>query len=261
MPGQNGDEMKINTIALAALAAATLAATPANATVDYVTNGGFDTVSNDTHNFEVSPGNTYGSVTGWSTASTPSGNPYNILFHSSIATSSVSGNALGQYQGTGKEYLNAVPSGDHGNFMALDGDTDVNGTFFTMLTGLTIGAVYDLTFDWASGQIASRTGATTEGLNVQVGGLNLTLPDRNTPSGGSTPWATVSAQFTATSVNQKLSFLAVGAPNGLPPVALLDNVSVRAAVPEPATWAMMLVGFGAIGLNIRRRRRSILANA
>lgn len=28
------------------------------------------------------------------------------------------------------------------------------------------------------------------------------------------------------------------------------------AVPEPATWAMMLIGFGAIGVSLRRRRRS-----
>lgn len=37
----------------------------------------------------------------------------------------------------------------------------------------------------------------------------------------------------------------------------LDNVvmaSATAAVPEPATWAMMIVGFGAVGANMRRRR-------
>jgi hypothetical protein len=27
-----------------------------------------------------------------------------------------------------------------------------------------------------------------------------------------------------------------------------------AAVPEPGTWAMMLLGFGAIGFSMRRRR-------
>jgi hypothetical protein len=32
-----------------------------------------------------------------------------------------------------------------------------------------------------------------------------------------------------------------------------------AAVPEPATWAMMLLGFGAIGVSMRRRRRVPLA--
>ena len=36
----------------------------------------------------------------------------------------------------------------------------------------------------------------------------------------------------------------------------LDNVAgaVSGAVPEPATWAMMIVGFGAVGAMIRRRR-------
>jgi hypothetical protein len=32
-----------------------------------------------------------------------------------------------------------------------------------------------------------------------------------------------------------------------------------AAVPEPATWAMMLLGFGAMGFAITRRRRTVLA--
>lgn len=32
----------------------------------------------------------------------------------------------------------------------------------------------------------------------------------------------------------------------------IDNVAITAAVPEPATWAMMLLGFGAIGYAMRR---------
>lgn len=33
---------------------------------------------------------------------------------------------------------------------------------------------------------------------------------------------------------------------------------ILAPVPEPSTWAMMLVGFGAIGLRLRRKQRTLL---
>ncbi len=36
----------------------------------------------------------------------------------------------------------------------------------------------------------------------------------------------------------------------------LDQVAAVGSVPEPATWAMMLFGFGAIGVGMRRRRRT-----
>ena len=40
-----------------------------------------------------------------------------------------------------------------------------------------------------------------------------------------------------------------------------DNFGVIAAVPEPATWGMMLLGFGVMGVSLRRRRRSTPALA
>lgn len=44
-------------------------------------------------------------------------------------------------------------------------------------------------------------------------------------------------------------------PNG----SYSGTINVQTAVPEPATWAFMLLGFGAMGLAIRRRRRPVLA--
>jgi fibro-slime domain-containing protein len=35
-----------------------------------------------------------------------------------------------------------------------------------------------------------------------------------------------------------------------------EGITVTPSVPEPATWAMMLLGFGGIGLAIRRRRKT-----
>ena len=40
---------------------------------------------------------------------------------------------------------------------------------------------------------------------------------------------------------------------------LIIRVNVSPAVPEPGTWAMMLLGFGAVGFAIRRRRAPALA--
>jgi len=52
----------------------------------------------------------------------------------------------------------------------------------------------------------------------------------------------------------KVSKLAIA----LSSVALISNAGVRTvveAVPEPATWLMLLLGFGALGTVIRTKRR------
>ena len=41
--------------------------------------------------------------------------------------------------------------------------------------------------------------------------------------------------------------------------SLGGSITIRQAVPEPSTWAMMLLGFGAVGFAMRRRRTPVLA--
>lgn len=60
-------------------------------------------------------------------------------------------------------------------------------------------------------------------------------------------------QFTAQGASTTLSF-ASGSDEGAYG-AVLDNVTVTSAVPEPTTWAMMLVGFGVVGASMRRRAK------
>jgi hypothetical protein len=45
---------------------------------------------------------------------------------------------------------------------------------------------------------------------------------------------------------------------GVPTGSTLTISAVAAAVPEPATWAMMIFGFGAVGSMMRYRRRSTI---
>ena len=41
----------------------------------------------------------------------------------------------------------------------------------------------------------------------------------------------------------------------------LSSISVTPAVPEPGTWAMMLIGFGAVGVAMRRRKPLVIPQA
>jgi len=41
----------------------------------------------------------------------------------------------------------------------------------------------------------------------------------------------------------------------------VDNLGVTSAVPEPATWGMMLLGFGAMGVSLRNRKRRVIQAA
>ena len=48
---------------------------------------------------------------------------------------------------------------------------------------------------------------------------------------------------------------AVGGQNGLSHLSFFGTPRVPGGVPEPGTWAMMLLGFGGIGYSMRSRRR------
>ena len=241
-------------IAIALLTAATVATAPVAAAPNLVTNGGFEQTTRS-GNFEFgNAAGAAGQVTGWTSAAT---NAYNLLFNAATANTT---NAAGTYGYTGNEYMWAsTASSQGGNFVALDGDSTVRGALTQTINGLTVGNTYTLSFEWGAGQLRSRDGATTEQLIYGLGNTSYATNVLSNPSHGFTGWNRVTQNFTATGTSQVLSFLSNGTPNGLPPVALLDNVSLTAAVPEPATWGMMIVGFGAIGGTMRYRRRNTQA--
>jgi PEP-CTERM motif len=154
-----------------------------------------------------------------------------------------------------------------GNFIQADGNPTFETSFNQSISGLSVGTDYALSFWQAAGQQQGFTGATTEQWKVLfgTGSFSLDCSDptacvidtvgdmtvkttalMNTPSAGTHPWELVSMDFVATASTETLSFLAWG-DNGstinLPPTVFLAGVNSPSLVPEPSTWAMMVLGF------------------
>lgn len=91
------------------------------------------------------------------------------------------------------------------------------------------------------------TATTNDGSTFSVNGTATDCACGSNPFLGVTSDSAniTSIRFTESDGNGTNDF-AIG------PLQLIGNV---AGVPEPATWAMMLIGFGAIGLAVRRGRK------
>jgi len=140
-------------------------------------------------------------------------------------------------------------SPDGGNYLAADG-AFMTAAIQQTITGLTPGQKYNVSFYWAAAQQDGFSGATTDNWSVSLGAETYTTSTYNLPSHGFSGWMPQTFQYTATGSSEVLSFLAAGTPNGLPPFALLDGVSMT-PVPEPTTTVagasalLLLVGGGA----------------
>jgi hypothetical protein len=126
------------------------------------------------------------------------------------------------------------------------------------LTGLSVGTAYAVTFIMASEAVNS------DSLRVSVNGGTGTIftAPAYVPGGGPNGgfwdvWASKEFDFTATGSSATIQFDTIGLNAGGYDVGL-DNVSISAmgAVPEPSTWAMMLLGFFGLGFMAYRRKQS-----
>lgn len=117
------------------------------------------------------------------------------------------------------------------------------------LTGLTAGTTYTLSFD-----LARRPGYGLNAVSVAFDGNQIF--SLTPPSNG---WTTHTASFTATGTSGLLAFKT--SDNSADNDSGLDHVRIigeqAAAVPEPASWAMMLGGFGLVGGAMRSRRKAV----
>ena len=211
---------------IAALATLLSAGAASAATPELVVNGSFENNSISSSWAAVS------SVTGW--------------------TSSASGSSAfeiqkGSTQGGSSGFMPSAAAGVQYLELNTDRLTSISQTIAT-----TAGSSYLLSFAY-SGR-PDTAGNASSLMNVYWGSTLLTpspLVGTTTPT-----WQTFSQTVSALGSSTVLRFESVGPTSASSYGSYLDNVSVSvSAVPEPQTWAMMLLGLGLMGFIARRKRQ------
>jgi|ERR1700733_1528159 hypothetical protein len=218
------------------LSAVGLALSTFAAQANLVTNGSFEDYTG------IDPKGSFTQVqpTGWSGGS-------GLTFVDSPGSATSTSGGLAVYS----PFPNTSPNG--GNFVEADGDPTYSGAFYQTISGLVVGTSYTLTFLQAAGQQAGFSGPTTEQWEVTFGTDTQYSSLYSLAQGATGDWEQESMTFVADDTSQVLTFLAVGTPNGAPPISFLDGVDLE--VPEPASLSLLGVGALALAGTIGRRWR------
>jgi probable HAF family extracellular repeat protein len=119
--------------------------------------------------------------------------------------------------------------------------------------------------DLVSSATAINASRTVVGWNFSASGVSQAF--KWTASSGMAPLdnfvsASSGWQFThASGINDKGQIIGWGSFLGQQRGFLLDPITVTppgSAIPEPATWAMLIAGFGLVGASLRRRRSALV---
>lgn len=224
------------TLTITAALAIAVAATPASAATNLLTNGSFES-----------------GLTGWTVSNTGSGTGYSapvvIAYNQASAyPTGAFGEAVPTDNAPGNPGFDAVGS----NFLYLSSDVGTN--VISQMVSLVAGTSYTFGFDYylPNNGYANPNNAT---LTASLAGVPFASFALGTQPAATWLFNSAARTFTA---NTTGTFALSFAGNGYPAKDVaIDRVFLAqtAAVPEPATWALMLAGFGLIGFAMRRRNK------
>ena len=135
-----------------------------------------------------------------------------------------------------------------GNYFAYLGDTDTTYPFGTLSQTVADVSGQNLTLSYwleSDGQLPNYFDANWNGTLV-AGSALTNVPDQRPNY----------VEYTFNVVGTGSDTLLFHEQN-IPAYWALDDVSLTAGVPEPATWALLMIGLGAIGYAVRRRKVAV----
>lgn len=149
--------------------------------------------------------------------------------------------------GLGIDYIGTYWEADDG-VRSIDLSGNDKGSISQLLTDLIVGNTYGISFSLAGNPDG---GASTKVAVVSDGGSQTSVFffDQAGNTREDMGWVTQFFTFTAVDTSARLTFSAT---QNDPYGPAIDNVAL-VALPEPATWGLMILGFGAIGSVLRRR--------
>jgi hypothetical protein len=248
--------MKKTNMLIASAFTLALVSNVASAATELLTNGSFATLTNGSGQLGFNT-----NATGWTATGTANtgGIGYAFVFTPGVAdtTTGAAGESgrlaiWGAGNGSSNGFDGTSPTG--GNIVALDSDYG-NTAISQQVSGLTAGATYGLTFDWAASQQYGYTGDTVQAVAATLGGTTIDTASVSLPSKGFSGWIHESIVFTATASSELLTLNGVGN-LPVPPFALLSDVSLT-AVPEPEMVSMF--GIGLLAMFAVSRKKNALA--
>lgn len=142
-----------------------------------------------------------------------------------------------------------------GLFMVVNGDDQPTAFWLQDLTGLQVGATYSFSAFASNACCNQPIENSSPALSARIDGVEFA--SFVVPIGQSGVWLGFTGSFVATAETMTLTLVNMNtAPSGND--FGIDDISVVSAVPEPASWAMMIGGFGLVGGAMRVRRRAVV---
>jgi len=197
------------------------------------------------------------------------------LCAAALATSAQAAVSVGGYNFNNNAFADSLlgSSGSYttsgGSLAAVLTDTDPGTYAFSFDQGayVDLGFTDNVVVNGAGNDLVLFELGVPDTFNVTINGVTLTFPTVGTGfNAGGFALNAVALNLDAfglgagSTINSlRLSFVNNGTVASTSLVGALNSRDANGGVPEPATWAMMITGFGLVGGVLRSRRRSSVA--